>query len=453
MTTAVATKPELRIPAPELRGVAYELGACRDPEVCLEGKAGTGKTVGICFKIHTMLLSYPGSRWIMTRKYYTDLVGSAVATYRALLDLQERVQPFSGSRFEPPGFRYPNGSALWLAGLDKPEKIQSKEFDGAFVNEALECTEDDIEFVGMRLRPRMGGPAVPYRQLILDVNPGPPTHWLNQRMIAGKTRRMISHHEDNPAFYDLRTQDWTEAGREYIFGKLASLTGVRRARFFLGKWVAAEGTVYEDAYDRALNVVKPFPLPKEWPRYLSIDFGFTNPFVCGWWARDDDGRLYCYREIYKTKTLVEDHAEAIKHYSRWGEKDGDPLPREIICDTDAEDRATLERHLGFMTTPATKNVSAGIQAMAARLRPAGDGKPRLAYFEHCLVERDQDLASRKRPTCTVDEFDSYVWRETPSGIKDEPQKEDDHGMDESRYLVARFDLEPSGVTYYKNIWR
>src|SRR5258707_7021382 len=92
MTTLALRPTELRIPAPELRGVAYELGACRDPEVCLEGKAGTGKTVGICFKVHMQHLMYPGLRGLMARKYMTDLTASAVQTYRALLRPEERVQ-------------------------------------------------------------------------------------------------------------------------------------------------------------------------------------------------------------------------------------------------------------------------------------------------------------------------------------------------------------------------
>ena len=50
-------------------------------------------------------------------------------------------------------------------------------------------------------------------------------------------------------------------------------------------------------------------IPRDWPRYLAIDFGYTNPFVCLWAAKDTDGRLFIYRQIYKTKTLVEDHAE------------------------------------------------------------------------------------------------------------------------------------------------
>jgi len=170
-------------------------------------------------------------------------------------------------------------------------------------------------------------------------------------------------------------------------------------------------------------------------------------------VQDPDGRLYVYREIYRTKRLVEDHAKQIKHHSRWGESGGDPLPRAIICDHDAEDRATFERHTGLMTVPAQKNVSAGIQAMASRLRAAGDGKPRLMYFRDCLVERDQELARNKKPTCTIEEPDGYVW-DTRQGMKrgEQPVKEDDHGMDTSRYGVAHFDLIPSTVRYSQRIY-
>jgi hypothetical protein len=224
------------------------------------------------------------------------------------------------------------------------------------------------------------------------------------------------------------------------------------ARYRYGIWAAAEGTVYEDSWDRARNVIERFPVPREWPRYLCVDFGYTNPFVCAWWAMDPDGRLYCYREIYKTKTLVEDHAKQIKHYSRWGLEGGDPLPREIICDHDAEDRATLERHLGLITRPAHKSVRDGIQATAARLRPAGDGKPRLMYFRDALVERDMELVRQKKPACTIEEPESYVWAENNLGIKEEPVKENDHGMDQSRYMVARFDLKPTTVRYSQRVY-
>lgn len=441
---------EVRIPAPELRGASLALGSCRDIEVCLDGPAGTGKTVGALYKIHVLLTRYPGAKWLVARKHNTDLAGSAMATYREhILDAREGVKYFGGNKVRPAAYEYPNGSQLIVNGLDKPEKVKSWDFDGALINEATECDLEDAEFVRSRLRHGK----TPYHQLIMDVNPGAPQHWLNQRMNEGITTRLLSRHEDNPRYYDLKTNDWTEAGREYIFGTLGGLTGVRLSRLRYGIWCAAEGTVYQDSWDRARNVIAPFEIPHEWPRYLGIDFGFTHPFVCKWYAMDPDGRLYCYREIYMTQRLVEDHAGQIKHLSRWGEKGGDPFPREVIADHDAEDRRTFERHTGLTTTPARKSVSDGIQAVASRLRPAGDGKPRLMYFSNCLVERDQELAKKKKPTSTVEEFDSYVWKPDASGKKEEPVKEHDHGMDTDRYTVACCDLGESGVSYVKNFWR
>jgi PBSX family phage terminase large subunit len=443
-----------RIAAPELRGASLELGYCRDREVCLDGPAGTGKTVGALYKIHRLLSKYPGSRALVARKTNTALAGSAMVTYRGnILKGRPDIHWFGGNKIEPAAFKYSNGSEMIVNGLDKPEKVQSAEFDWAYINEATECTLVDIEFVRMRLRPRTDGPAVPYRQLVMDCNPSAPTHWLNTRMNEGLTTRLLSRHEHNPRYFDLKTNDWTEEGREYIDGILGGLTGVRLARYRYGIWAAAEGTVYEDSWDRNRNVIDPFPIPQSWPRYMAVDFGYTHPFVCLWAAQDPDGRLYAYRQIYRTKMLVEDHAKVIKAVSKWGMRDGDPLPRAIICDHDAEDRATLERHLGLMTIPAQKNVSAGIQAFASRLRAAGDDKPRFAIFRDCLLERDRDLANAKQPTCLEDEPESYVW-DTRQGMKsgEQPVKEHDHGLDAGRYLVAHFDLKPTNVRYSSRIY-
>ncbi len=107
-----------------------------------------------------------------------------------------------------------------------------------------------------------------------------------------------------------------------------------------------------------------------------------------------------------------------------------------------------------MTTPAEKNVSAGIQAVASRLKAAGDNKPRIVIQRDGLVERDRDLTDRKLPTCLEDEPESYIW-DMRQGMKrgEQPVKENDHALDALRYLVAHFDLTPNAVTYYRNIWR
>lgn len=439
------------------RGAGAEVFRRREPEVLLAGPAGTGKTRAALEKLHLCASKYRGIRALMVRKTHVSLTATALVTYREkVLHPLDGVTFYGGSAAEPAQFRYPNGSRLVVGGMDNTLKIMSAEYDIAYVNEATELTEDDWEKITTRLR----NGVMPYQQIIADCNPDAPSHWLKRRCDTGKTVMLESRHEDNPALWDAARQTWTEAGAAYI-AKLDALTGVRYLRLRRGIWAAAEGMVY-DGWDRALHLIDledlPIPqgrqvkrcpagIPLDWPRYWAVDFGYTNPFVWQAWAEDPDGRLYRYQEIYATRRLVEDLAGQIAAVTK-----GQPRPVAIICDHDAEGRATLERHLRMGTTAARKTVSPGIQAVAARLRKAGDGRPRLYLLRDALVERDPALAESKRPTCTEEEIEGYIW-DTANGRKkgEEPVKKDDHGLDCMRYMVAHLDIV-GGVQYGPNLW-
>lgn len=434
------------------RGASRALFSARDSEVVLSGPAGTGKSRSVLEKIHLMAAKYPDARFLIVRKTLQSLKSSTLVTF------DEKVQPqldgvaFHGDTGKRPAhYAYPNGSVIVIGGMDRPTKVLSSEYDVIYVPECTELTENDWETLTTRLR----NGKMPYQQMLGDCNPDAPSHWMRQRMDAGKTRELISVHADNPMLWDGRGDlEWTAEGIRYM-AVLDALSGVRHARLRLGHWAAAEGMVYEDSWDRSKNLVdrvtiskRPRDLygdcgiPHEWPRYLGIDFGFTHPFVCRWYAEDDDGRLWMYREIYMTHKLVEDHAADIKRYSRWGASDeSDPLPRAIICDHDAEGRATLERHLGMRTRAAEKTVLEGIQLVAARFRLAGDQRPRLIYLRDSCVQRDQTLADAKFPTCGEEEVESYIWELRGNGKRGEaPVKEFDHAMDCDRYVVAFRDM-------------
>jgi terminase large subunit-like protein len=432
---------------------------CTLPELILGGPAGTGKSRGMLEYLNYWAMEYPGCRLLLARKTRRSLTESGMVT------LEQRVlHPAQGVRFvsSKQQYQYPNGSIIAVGGLDKPSKIMSSEWDIIYCQEATELSEDDWESCSIRLR----NGRLPVQQIIGDCNPGPSSHWIKQRSSSGNTLLLETRHEDNPTLFT-RDGIMTPEGERYL-SKLDRLTGVRYLRYRKGLWVSAEGMVYQDSWNPALNIIDRFPIPRDWPRYLIVDFGYIHPFVCLWAARDPDGRLYIYRQVYKTRTLVEDHAQTIALASGWchllpkthpryrdrPNSDADPLPREIICDHDAEDRATLERHLGLFTTPAKKTVSDGIQAVASRLRPAGDGKPRLMIMRDGLVERDHDLAEGKQPTCVEDEPESYVW-DTRQGMKkgEQPMKEGDDGMDCLRYLCAHLDLQPNSVSYFNDIWK
>jgi phage terminase large subunit len=437
---ATPTTPTVRY-AP--RGGALQALQCRDRGVLLDGPANTGKSYAGLWKMHLAAIKYPGMHGLLLRKTMVSLKASTLVTYRErILGANAPVKFWSAKGDEAAHYAYPNGSKLFIGGMDNAAKIMSTEYDLAFWDEATDGEESEWEALLTRLRYGV----MPYQQLLGACNPQGPTHWLNQRAIAGRVTRLLSRHEDNPA-----------VTLEYL-AMLASLTGVRRARLYLGAWAAADGMVYEDAWDASRNLIerasiskRPTDLygdcgiPQDWPRYLAVDFGYTHPFVCQWWAEDPDGRLWLYREIYQTHTLVEDHAATIRKYSRWGATpNGDPLPRAIICDHDAEGRATLERHLGMRTTAADKRVLEGIQAVAARLRAQGDGRARLHLLRDSLIQRDPLLVDAKHPTCTAEEPESYVWELRGPGFAgkrgEAPVKEYDHGMDAMRYLTAYKDM-------------
>lgn len=411
-------------------GNAIELFYSRDPEVLYEGAAGTGKSRACIEKLHLLAMKYPDARILMVRKTLVSLSGSGIQTYEQHVAKEHlasgEVKFFGGSTREPASYRYKNGSRIVLGGMDKALKVMSTEYDVIYVQEATELTENDWESLTTRLR----NGKIPYQQLIADCNPDMPTHWLKVRCDKGQTKSIPSRHEDNPVLFDQRTGLHTPAGAAYMKA-LDNLTGVRYERLRMGIWAAAEGLVYEE-FSPSIHIHNRIgEPPKDWTRFLSIDFGFTNPFVCQFWAIDNDGRAYLYKEIYRTRTLVEDHAEEIKKLLK-----KEPKIQYIITDHDAEDRATLERHLGISTTKANKNVSEGIQAVAARLKVQADGRPRIYLCRDAIVNRDPLLENEKKPCSTLEEISGYVWNTD----KDAPVKTNDHGMDAMRYLIAHLDI-------------
>ncbi len=407
----------------------------------MEGPAGTGKTRAILEKILALAVKYPNSRHLIFRKTRASMTQSVLVTF------EQKVLPLNSpikngpTRAHRNSYDFPNGSTIVVSGLDNPGRTFSTEYDTICGFEAFEITEGEWEDL---FRARRNG-KMPYQQSIADVNPWGPGHWLNQRANAKKMTRLLSRHEDNPLYWDREKNDWTQAGRDYVLGTLERLSGHRKQRLRYGKWVSADGQVYED-YNPSIHLIDQRPIPRDWRRIRSIDFGFNNPFVCQWWAIDPDGRMYLYREIYFTGRTVKDHASGVFdgdgkliHKGILQLSEGENIEADI-ADHDREDRATLEQN-GILTRKAHKDISPGIEAVSLRLRVAGDGKPRLFVMRDAVAEVDEQLIEDKLPTCTEQEWDGYVYPKAASGkpVKELPIDKDNHGMDAVRYAVAYVD--------------
>jgi phage terminase large subunit len=378
---------------------------CQAPEVLLIGPAETGKTIALLWKLHRLAFKYPKASLVISRKTLTSTYSTVLRTFEEKVcgeGMRLVVETYGGEKAQ--WYDYPNESRIWVAGLDKSSRILSAEHDLIYVNQAEELTIDDWETLTTRTTGRAGH--VLHPQTIGDANPSWPQHWMYQRE---SITRFYSWHKDNPALFDQETEEPTPQG-------------VRAAQ--------AEGAIYEGWHEDK-HLIDPFPIPADWRRFRVVDFGYTNPFTCQWWAIDGDGRMYLYREIYYSGRIVEDHAKQIVELSK-GEK-----IEATICDHDAEDRATLTRH-GVPTRAASKAVSVGIQAVEARLRVAGDGNPRLYVMRDALVEKDPQLERDFKPLCAADEFPAYAWAKTADGKpnKETPSKINDMAAMEEGILIG-----------------
>jgi len=297
VTTAAPPREEVR--RLEFRGGNAEFMQCLEDEVLLEGGSGTGKTYTILTNAHLLNLRYPGTKGLIVRKYQVNLTSTCLDTFNTeILHPADSVKFFGGSKSEPAGYRYPNGSSIVVGGMDDPDKVLSSQYDWAYFNEATEGTEDDCEKITTRLR--RGNIRV--MQLWMDCNPTFDRHWLNLRCVDGLTHRIRTRIEDNPKFFNADGTP-TEEGVAYL-RKLDRQKGSNYLRFRLGDWQGMENAIY--TLSREAHIQECHVLPHEWGMgAIGVDYGDVHPKAAvavqigptgRWWIRechvtDDDTEL------------------------------------------------------------------------------------------------------------------------------------------------------------------
>lgn len=462
MTAATIDAPTTERATFHPYGGSIDVWKSRDREVLFAGPAGTGKTTTNLWKMHAFCMRYPGVRVLMVRKTLVSLTSSAMVAYRenviGSVPSNFGVVPFGGNKLRPAGFIYPNGSTVSVAGMDKPDKIKSTEYEMIVPNEVTEFTVEDYEMLVSRLH---RAPKAPYTQVLSDCNPDAPTHWMYSRMTAGKVRAINGHHEDNPALFDHERGTWTETGAQYIEG-LDSLTGVRYKRLRLGEWASAEGVVF-DRYDPERNlwddkqlieagILAPggFSTGRSVAGVIgAVDWGYTKPGVLTVWAYDGDGRAYCIFQIYQTARTIDwwipEFARAaqrfnIRHFV------ADPSEPAYIaqCNGAAGLRGKFY--------PAENSISDGINAVNQRMANAGDGRPRFVIRRDSLDTVDESLRRKAQPTSLQEEIPVYVWPsketqrvQTETGRRENPIDEYNHACDTARYAMLDLDRRDSKV--------
>lgn len=357
---------------PKFRGANLEIQSYRGSEFILSGPAETGKTWATLWLLDSLLRATPKGKANLIRKVQSDIWGSVWVTYKASQERREAlgepaVTYYGGEK--PEWVNYPNGAKLWIVGLDNASKVLSSERDFIYVNQAEELESTDWEFLTMRNTGR--GCVTDTPMLFGDANPGPEDHWILKR---AEIRLFHSLHKDNPSLYH-EDGTLTEQGIKTM-RRLESLTGVRKERYFYGKWVGAEGLFFEVFNDED-HVCEPFDIPLDAPIWGALDHGFKHNTAFGLYT-EIDGVIYKIAEHARNKWLPPHHCKAIwelmdklklDHWRLYdivaghdvfavkGDKDGKTISEQYLESVDPETEqpngitltmANIARHPGAM---------------------------------------------------------------------------------------------------------
>lgn len=64
-----------------------------------------------------------------------------------------------------------------------------------------------------------------------------------------------------------------------------------------GDWFKTAGSFFGDVWNEDIHVCEPFRIPPYWPVWRAMDWGFKVPGVVGWFAMDEDGNVFMFKEM------------------------------------------------------------------------------------------------------------------------------------------------------------
>jgi phage terminase large subunit len=369
---------------------------------CYSGGVRSGKTyAGVVLAL--LLSSIPGNRGLIGAQTYRQLKDTTMRTFFDLCP-PELIHPYHKSDNI---LTFRNGSEILVRTLDDESKLRGHSLGWFWIDEA----EAVKESIFRQLSYRLDYKGAPSQHGIITTNPGGFGHWVYRMMAQGGV--------DNALFIETSSLENRRNLPESFIKDLNHDEGSDwYNRYVLGRWGAWSGQVYKE-FSRTVHIL-PTDWQPDWEHmqfYRSIDWGYNNPFVCLWVAKDSDNRLYVYDEHVQREMLVADHARIIlaRYPGKW-------FNRTYYDPSGAEPAAQMQKAGLKRLWPGNNDVWDGIQHVKEFLSKGKDGRPSLYIHPRC--------------THTIQELESYQWDSTKDGAnREEPLKEHDHCMDALRYLI------------------
>ncbi|HHX27615.1 MAG TPA: hypothetical protein GX716_01255 [Firmicutes bacterium] len=274
------------------------------------GARGGGKSWALRRKMVLRRLMYPGSKGLLLRRTYPELLANHVLPLQTELGCRKKKGWLARYNAQEHVFRFVNGSMLFL-GYCKAEadvlRYQGQEYDDIGLEEATHFTEFQVNFLRTCLRTVRTDlqPRIYY-----TANPGGVGHLWFKRLFIDKQYE----EDENPADYTfIPARVWDNqvlmnADPGYI-KELQKLPEDLRRAYLDGDWDVFAGQYFK-SFRRDVHVITPRELPKWHKRFRSLDYGLDRT-ACYWWAVDSEGNCIVYRELYESGLTLSQAAKKI----------------------------------------------------------------------------------------------------------------------------------------------
>lgn len=282
------------------------------------GAAGGGKSDALVAEALRQV-HIPHYKALILRKTFPQLT--------ELIDKSRRIYPraFPGAKYisNEHLWRFPSGAQIHFGHMQHTqdrENYLGKAFDFIGWDELTKFIWDEYSYMFSRNRPSGPGTRCYIRA---TTNPGGVGHaWVRDRFII-PAPPMTTIWEDRSIELLDGTKQTVHRSRIFVPAKvtdnpallannpdyianLAAMPEAERNAQLYGSWESFTGQVFtewrNDAdhyWDRKwTHVIDPFPIPAHWKIFRGMDWGYAKPFAVGWFAVDEQRRIYHIKELY-----------------------------------------------------------------------------------------------------------------------------------------------------------
>lgn len=267
---------------------------------------------------------------------------------------------------------------------------------------------------------------------------------------------MRGQNPDEPDWFSLQSPTWDNPyhNKKRLEAARRNLSPEVFRQEYGAEFTIMSGQVYSE-FQPSIHIVpyQEMNIPKEWPRYRMLDWGYNpDPFVCLWAAVDGEDRIYIYHEYVRRRRSLPKHAKFLVDQVKKRQKDARSIRRNgewlaisrnkhippfdsrgthyqyTIADPHGAGRSNMATMLeyGIPCWGVSTRIEDGLDKVRQRLAIRDDGTTGI-YVSSACVE-------------TIKEFNLYSYPESDSrNVGENPVDFNNHCMDCIRYLVMSFE--------------